>query len=220
MTQYQKNDNRECCSQFQTKDRRFPSFLFDNPLRRFFLSPDRKIKKFVKQGDIVADLGSGPGFYTIPFARIVGESGIVYAIDFDSKAISKLMKRAKKEGLDTIIRAEATSAAKIDFIPDHSVDFVFSNGLLCCMADHKGAISQMKRILKPSGSTYLSVEKLVRKRDPLSVDSKEWEEILSGFRVLERNNGISNRWAVVSPLDGFGVIHSDTEILEEKEKMR
>jgi ubiquinone/menaquinone biosynthesis C-methylase UbiE len=128
--------SQACCS----NDRRFPSFFFDNPLRRVVNPPDRVAKRFVKSGQVIADLGSGPGYYTIAFAKSVGESGVVYAVDFDPKAIDKLTSKVKRLGLESVVRAHVSSASRIDFVPDGAVDFVFAHGLLCCMSDHSGAI--------------------------------------------------------------------------------
>ena len=47
-----------------------------------FLDPQNNIEQFgLSEGMIVADLGSGSGFYTVAAAQAVGGSGRVYAID-------------------------------------------------------------------------------------------------------------------------------------------
>jgi ubiquinone/menaquinone biosynthesis C-methylase UbiE len=108
------------------------------------------------------------------------------------------VNKTKKEGLERVIKTQVSSAAKIDFIPDGSVDFVFAYGLLCCMADHRSALAQIKRILKPLGLAYFSVSKTLRKSDTLAVKPAEWEGILKEFKVIETGEGIFTRWAIVS----------------------
>jgi len=44
----------------------------------------------------VLDHGCGPGFYTIPLAYLVGEKGMVYAVDSDRKSIQALEDKLKK----------------------------------------------------------------------------------------------------------------------------
>jgi len=56
------------------RDKHFPLFAHDNPLRRLFSSP-RKHCPYVKQDQIVADLGCGPGYYALALAESVGAKG-------------------------------------------------------------------------------------------------------------------------------------------------
>ena len=177
------------------RDRHFPLFAHDNLFRKLFSSPD-KYCSYVKNGQVVADLGCGPGYYTLGLAECVGPEGKVYAVDSDEKAIRAVEKKAAKRGYRNI-EAHASSASALSFIKDRSVDFVLANGLLCSMApqQHESAVNEMKRILKPSGLAYLSVAGGFYSY----VDRAEWEKILEGFRVERRGDPMmADRWAVVS----------------------
>ncbi|MBI4257709.1 MAG: methyltransferase domain-containing protein [Thaumarchaeota archaeon] len=77
-------------------------FFLDNPLRRFFTRPKKFVSQYVSRGDMVADLGCGPGFYTIPMAEVVGPEGKVYAIDSDEKAIKEVNSKSSKLGYQNI----------------------------------------------------------------------------------------------------------------------
>ena len=107
--------------------RRPPASL--DPIRKLFEPPQRLIGPYVKNGQVVADLGCGSGYYTLALAESVGPEGKVYAVDLDSKCIQTLQKKADKGGYDNI-EAHASSASDVSFIKDRSVDFVFANGLL------------------------------------------------------------------------------------------
>jgi ubiquinone/menaquinone biosynthesis C-methylase UbiE len=179
-------------------DKRFPLFAHDNPFRRLFTPPRRLAGPFAAKGQAVADLGCGPGFYTIPLAECVGSGGKVYAVDSDEKAIRAVEKKAGQSGLGNIETC-VSSAGGLSFIKDGTMDFVLAHGLLCSMApgERDSAVSEIKRILKPGGRAYISVAK-----GPWSYVSRaDWEEILDGFRV-ERKGAqgfvIADRWAVVS----------------------
>ncbi|MGA3407062.1 MAG: hypothetical protein ABSD49_15135, partial [Candidatus Bathyarchaeia archaeon] len=58
--------------------KRFPerlSFLLYNPIRRRLNPPTRLISRLgVGDKDTVIDFGCGPGFYTIPLARIAART--------------------------------------------------------------------------------------------------------------------------------------------------
>ncbi len=179
-------------------DRHIPTFLLDNFIRRLISPPSKKIRKYVSSEMSVADIGCGPGHFTIPMAEAVGPKGKVYAADSDPKSIGVLKAKSKGNGFQGIIDIHTASAANLDFVPNRSVDFVFAYGVLCCMADHAGAVGEIKRILKPTGLAYISVARLFRKKDPKAVTKQEWKQLLEAFNVRESGQGLINRWATVS----------------------
>jgi ubiquinone/menaquinone biosynthesis C-methylase UbiE len=159
-----------------------------------FEPPQRLIEPYVTNGQVVADLGCGSGYYTLALAQCVGPGGRVYAVDLDKTCIRTLEKKMDEEGYHNI-EALASSASDLGFIKDGSVDFVLANGLLCSMANHrKEAVNEIKRILKPEGRAFLSLGFPY----PIGfVNRVEWEKILEEFRV-ERSGGIFQRCAMVS----------------------
>ena len=184
------------------QDKHFPLSTHDNAIRRLFSSPS-KFCSNVTSGQVVADLGCGPGYYTLALAESVGPEGKVYAVDSDEKAIRALENKADKRGCRNI-EAHASSASNLRFIEDESVDFILANGLLCSMApqQHESAVKEMKRVLKSKGLAYISVARGFYSY----VSQPEWEKILEEFRV-ERRGGdgyftISDRWALVSQRKG------------------
>ncbi|MDH4198591.1 MAG: class I SAM-dependent methyltransferase, partial [Candidatus Aminicenantes bacterium] len=173
----------------------FPLLAHDNPLRRLFSPPEKLTGPYVAKGLVVADLGCGPGFYTLALAEGVGPEGKVYAVDIQERSIRKLEKKAAKRGFHNI-EAHASSATDLGFIKDGSVDFILAHGLLCSMAPHHHdpAVAEMLRILKPQGRAYLSAAK----GSWSYVDRAEWERILGRFSV-EKNGEGGDFWGVVSP---------------------
>jgi precorrin-6B methylase 2 len=115
---------------------RIISLMHDNPLLPTFRNPQRLLKAAgLKQGQKVLEVGCGPGFFTIPAARIVGNEGVVYAVDVHPLAIERVKEKIEKEGIKNIkpILANASDTG----LPDRSID--------------------LARILKPGG--VLSFEK-------------------------------------------------------------
>jgi ubiquinone/menaquinone biosynthesis C-methylase UbiE len=164
-------------------DKHFPTFAFDNFLRKLLGKPNR-YADYVKQGQAVADLGCGPGFFTFPLADSVRMNGRVYAVDSDENAIHAVERKARKKMYDNV-DAHVSSAARLDFIEDETVDFVLADGLICCVApqEHPETVSEIKRIMKPGGKALL-----ITSTSSISyVDDLEWESILTDFNVEERN---------------------------------
>jgi ubiquinone/menaquinone biosynthesis C-methylase UbiE len=175
----------------------FVCFSLLEPIIRVFGLPKRVIRpfeKFVKEGSVVADVGCASGYFTLRLAELVGPEGKVYAVDLNKKCIRALEKRVEKGGYRNI-ESHASSAADLSFIEDSSVDFVLASGLLCSMPhDRQLFVSEIKRILKPTGHAYLSLGA----GPPFGfVDRTEWENILEGFR-LEQEGRWQKGWAVVA----------------------
>ena len=77
----------------------------------------------IKKGHVVLDFGCGSGNYTIPAAKIVGDKGVVYALDKDKWKLDNLMRRAGSHDLSNIMRID--TSGEIDTrLSDGSIDVV------------------------------------------------------------------------------------------------
>jgi ubiquinone/menaquinone biosynthesis C-methylase UbiE len=74
------------------------------PVRKFNHDPGKILKPYVKPGMNVMDYGCAMGFFSIPLAKMTGETGVVYCVDIQEKMLEKLQKRAVKHGVSDIIR--------------------------------------------------------------------------------------------------------------------
>ncbi len=103
-----------------------------NPIIRFFDSPRAardKVGQYVSQGQRVADLACETGYYTLLLAECVGPEGKVIAVDLNPSVIKMVEEKVSKSGFKNIELHNA-NAADLNFIEDHSIDFVLANGLL------------------------------------------------------------------------------------------
>jgi ubiquinone/menaquinone biosynthesis C-methylase UbiE len=65
--------------------------------RKQWHSPETILKEVrIMKGMTIADLGSGPGFFTIPLAQITGAIGLVYAVDSDQTMLNGLKENIVK----------------------------------------------------------------------------------------------------------------------------
>lgn len=80
-----------------------PVAYMDDPRRGEWQLPDRLLDYLLlKEGETVADIGAGTGYFSMQFARRVGKSGTVYALDVDEEMVKLLEKRAKREGFSNV----------------------------------------------------------------------------------------------------------------------
>jgi len=115
------------------------------------------IEKIVGQLDVkpnmeIADFGAGHGFFSIAFAKKVGSSGQVFAIDVLPSALEAIRSRAKLEGFFNIklIRGDLEKI-KGSMLPDESCDMVFIANMLFQVPDKPELINEAYRVLKKEG---------------------------------------------------------------------
>ena len=65
-----------------------------DPTRAAWQKPDRVVAALgLRRGQVVGEIGSGPGYFTLRLARAVGPSGHVYAVDPESRVLDALRAR-------------------------------------------------------------------------------------------------------------------------------
>ncbi|MHA1899185.1 MAG: class I SAM-dependent methyltransferase, partial [Promethearchaeota archaeon] len=125
----------------------------------------------IKEGNVVVDFGCNEGHYTFPIARIVGKSGLVYAVDKSEYVLDNLIKDAAKikiDKLQNIKTINTNGGLKLPQIKDNSVDFVLTFDILHYL--HKNErlelYKEVHRVLKPEG-IYLVYPKHISEDWPL-----------------------------------------------------
>lgn len=139
----------------------------------------------IMKGHKVLDFGCGSGNYTIPAAKVVGEQGVVYAIDEDKKDLNQLMNKVKSMGLKNIIKLKASGKTKIA-LSNESVDVVLLYDILHYYyfpkeSDRRKLLSEVYRVLKPYGLLSLYPTHLEPNKVPKLDDIKR-EIKVSNFR--------------------------------------
>ena len=103
----------------------------------------------LKPGDTLIDIGSGDGYFSIPAARIVGETGKIYALDVSAEAISELKEAARVARL-TNIQPLVGNAEKA-ILCEGCADVVLMANILHDFKDPVAALKSARRMLKPGG---------------------------------------------------------------------
>jgi FkbM family methyltransferase len=85
------------------------------------------IESEVKPGDVVLDIGANIGYYTLIFARLVGEKGRVYAFEPDPTNYRLLKKNVRANGYQNVIFvnkavAETSGPLSLYLCPDNKGD--------------------------------------------------------------------------------------------------
>ncbi len=122
----------------------------DNPERRKLLPPEQTLDRLgLTAGDIMADIGCGIGYFTLPAARIVGSQGKVYGLDILAEMLEIVEDKARNEQLTNV---DLIQVKEHDFIlADQTIQYA-----LACLVVHEVDepsvfLRELHRILQPEG---------------------------------------------------------------------
>ncbi len=121
---------------------------FEGPERDTWQKPDAVIKALdLKQGSIIADIGSATGYFPVRFARAYPK-GRVYGIDIEKNMVDYLNQRAVRENLSNL--------SSILVEPDdpklpEPVDLVFICNTYHHIEDRQIYFEKLKKNLRPGG---------------------------------------------------------------------
>jgi ubiquinone/menaquinone biosynthesis C-methylase UbiE len=139
---------------FQLQQRPAEQYIasMDKPDR--VLKIDEVIAKLeLKPGDIVADIGSGSGSFSIPMAKAVAPNGILYAVDIDQAMLDHVAARAKEAGVTNL----RTVLGEYDDpkLPVKNVDVAFFHRVLHMIEHRQAYLNATAKYLKPDGSVVI-----------------------------------------------------------------
>ncbi|HEY7974967.1 MAG TPA: class I SAM-dependent methyltransferase [Ktedonobacterales bacterium] len=114
------------------------------------LQPEKLLRDLgLSEGMTIADIGCGPGFFTIPAAQIVGPTGMALAADIQGEMLSAVRSRALEHGLANV-RIVKTNDREIP-IPPGSCDFALLAFTLHEIEHRASFLHRAARALKPGG---------------------------------------------------------------------
>lgn len=162
----------------------------DNPERVKILDPEVILDKLdLTKETVLADLGCGTGFFSIPASRRVKK---VFALDIQQEMVDILTDKIKKEkitNIETILLEESSIP-----LPDISVNILLMANVFHELEDRSSLLKEVKRVLGLSGRLAIIDWKKIEMDfgPPLQerLDEKEVIDICyeNGFTNLEKSN--------------------------------
>lgn len=107
----------------------------------------------LKDGDVVADLGAGTGFYTRRLARAVAPTGKVWANDIQPEMLDRLKELAAKEGIANVVTVVGTE--NDPKLPAGTFDWILLVDVYHEFQQPKPMLEKIRRALKPDGRVAL-----------------------------------------------------------------
>lgn len=103
----------------------------------------------INEGDTVADIGTGGGYYACLFARKVGLKGKVFAVDINRALLSRLERAAERRGITNIVVILGDQSGCS--LPAASCDLVFLRNVFHHLTNPDIYFKSIRGVLKAGG---------------------------------------------------------------------
>ena len=142
------------------------------------LNPETVLSKLALDPDaVVADIGCGPGVFSLRFARVVPR-GVVYAVDVEPKQLDALREQLLAGGFDNVVPVLASYSTP--HLPPNSCDLIFIADTYHHIDDRVAYMHRLLRVLKRGGRLAV----LEYKPGPLPVGPPPEHKLAAG--VMEK----------------------------------
>jgi ubiquinone/menaquinone biosynthesis C-methylase UbiE len=171
--------------------------------RRQLLNPERFLGILgIREGDAVADIGAGPGFFTLPLAERVGPLGKVYALDVAPEMVEQLHLRRLPPQVEVLLSAESSLP-----LPSAVADVALLAFVLHEVHDQRAFLAEIGRILRPGGRLvvleWIQQEELMGPPLHERIGPADASRVLASadFRVLDDGQvNASHYFCIASPV--------------------
>lgn len=176
----------------------------ERPERVAALKVDEIVARLgLRPGHVVADLGAGPGIFSLALAKAVGPSGKVFAEEVDQAFIDRINQRAQEQRVTNVqaVLGEFTDPK----LPPAAVDLAFFHDVLHHVDDRAGFLKALAPSLKPAGRIaiveYDALTGPHKAVPALTVTREQLDALMAGigFTPVERIDDLFTdaRWFVI-----------------------
>jgi ubiquinone/menaquinone biosynthesis C-methylase UbiE len=174
----------------------------------------------IQPGNIVIDLGCGPGHAAIDLAQIVGQSGRVIAVDESAAFLKQLRDHASSRGLENINRVLGDVQELDECIEggvgenkQGTVDVAYARWTFCFVNSPEAVVRSLAPIMKVGGKLvvqdYFNYERcmtLAPRREPFT---KVINAVAASWRSRGGDTDVMGKLPSILHKNGFDVTHLD-----------
>ena len=158
----------------------------------------------IRKGQIVGDLGCGPGFLSMQLLDKVGPTGHVHSFDVSADFIERTRQKAKLNGFGERVTLHHLSS---DILPvgDSVFDRIVAKNVLVYVDDPLESFREFRRVLKPGGKVHaIDSDFAMVAIDP--VPAAEWRDLLDAAAHAFRTPNIGRKLFGLARTAGFSEI--------------
>jgi predicted methyltransferase len=125
----------------------------EDPARDSYQKPHEVMTALdLKPGEVIADIGSGSGYFTLRLAAHVGDGGRVYGVDIDPDMVRHLNRRVRDAALRNV---HVLLADSDDPLLPEPVDRFLIVDTWHHIGDQTKYLTLMRKLLKPGGQVVM-----------------------------------------------------------------
>lgn len=122
----------------------------EDPSRDAWQKPDEVIATLkLSPGEVVCDIGAGPGYFALRAARAVGDAGAVFAVDVEPAILEVLRERIRASGARNV--TPVLGLPDDPLVPPASCDLILVVDTYHHFPDGPAYLQRLARSLKPGG---------------------------------------------------------------------
>jgi len=124
--------------------------MLERDTRDAMQHPDEIMRRLaIRPGEVVADVGAGSGYFTVPVARAVGADGRVIATDIRQEMLDYIANRLTEEGISNVelVKVEPDDPG----LPAGGVDLVLMVDVMHYVKDRVPYGRKLRSALSPGG---------------------------------------------------------------------
>ncbi len=172
---------------------------FDDPQRDAWQKPHEVIQALTLKPDaVVADIGSGTGYFAVRFAHMV-PAGRVYGVDTEPAMVKYLAERAKREGLSNL---RSLAGKPGDPMLPEKADLIILVDVYHHIGDRERYFRRLQNSLQPGGRVAIIDFRLESPEGPpksgrIAPDAVKAEMSRAGYAVVQDHGFLPNQYFLV-----------------------
>lgn len=128
--------------------------VLEDPARDAYQKPHEVVMALgLKEGETIADIGAGSGYFAFRFSRHVGENGRVYAVDINPEMIVYMNRRIRDMKVKNMVTV--LSAPDDPLLMDGSIDRFFICETWHHIQNQTQYLVLIMKMLKPGGQVVM-----------------------------------------------------------------
>ncbi len=128
--------------------------MLEDPKRDSYQKPHEVVMALgLKEGEVIADIGAGSGYFSFRFAHHLGDNGRVYAVDINPDMIVHMNRRIRDLNLKNV--STILAAPDDPLLPNASIDRFFICDTWHHIDNQPQYLALLKNMLKPGGQVIM-----------------------------------------------------------------
>jgi ubiquinone/menaquinone biosynthesis C-methylase UbiE len=155
-------------------------------------NPNKILSSFVSEGMTVVDYGCGNGYFTVPLAKMVGNSGKVIAVDIQQEMLDKVSLRLKNNNLKNV-ELFNNSNSKLNY--PNSIDFAIAIYVVHEIPNKKAFFKELYDNLKLNSKLLIMEPNFIVSRKSFTNTINLAKE--EGFKEVKRKRYLFSRSVIL-----------------------